>query len=160
MSGTMRTALIELMLTMWPELRLTMSGRRLRVTRIRPDQIGLDDRGPIVRRAGIEARPAADVVTGIVDEDVDRLEGVGNEIGQAVHGLGVGNIELDRESVVAHFRGELTKGGRIAVGEHDPSSTFDQRLRDRTTHTAGGAGYHGISARCFSHCRSPQWDGR
>ena len=32
----MRTALIELMLTMWPALRPTMSGRMLRVTRIRP----------------------------------------------------------------------------------------------------------------------------
>ena len=31
------------------------------------DQIGLNDRRPVIRRAGIEPRPAADVVAGIVD---------------------------------------------------------------------------------------------
>src|SRR4029079_17388421 len=77
------------------------------------DQIGLDDPGPIVRRARIEARPATDVVTGIVNEDVDRLEGVGDEIGQAVHGLGVGDVEFDGECVIAHFGGELGKGGGV-----------------------------------------------
>jgi hypothetical protein len=99
------------------------------------------------------------IVPGVVDEDVDRFESVGDEVGQAVHGLGVGNIEFDRKRFVAHLGGEFTKRGRIAVGEHDPSSTFDQRLRDRTTHATGGTGQYGISARRFSHCISPAGDG-
>jgi hypothetical protein len=72
------------------------------------DQVGLDDAGPVVRRADIEACPAADVMSGVVDEDVDRLEGVRNEIGQAIGGFPVCNIKLDRERVVAQLSGELT----------------------------------------------------
>jgi len=94
-------------------------------------------------------------VAGIVDEDVDRLEGVRNEVGQLVHAGRVGNIKLDRKRVVAHLGGELAKGFPVAVGEHDPSSAFEQRLRDRSTHATGSPRHDGIPVRCFSHYRSP-----
>jgi hypothetical protein len=132
MSGMIRTALIELMLTMWPELRRQDAACHAH----QADQVGLDDAGPIVCRPDIEAGPAADVMSGVVDEDVDRLESIRNMIGQAVHAFGVGNIELDRERAVAHFGGELTKGFRGAVDQYDPASAFQQRLGDGAAHAA------------------------
>src|SRR3954447_2782380 len=79
------------------------------------DQVGLNDVGPIVGRTDVETGPAADIMPGVVDEDVDRPKGLRNMIGQALHTLGVCNIHLDRKRIVAHFSGELAKGFRSAI---------------------------------------------
>src|SRR5215212_4117172 len=119
------------------------------------DQVGLDDAGPIDGRADIEACPAADVVPGIVYEDVDRLKDVRDKIGEAVHTFGVCNIELDGKRAVARFVGELTKGFGVAIDQYDRTPAFKQRPSDRATHAPSRAGHHGTSARCFSHWTSP-----
>ena len=147
----MRTALIELILTTWPVFRLHHAGQEAAGHPHQADQVGLDDGGPVVGRADIEARPAADVMSGVVDEDVDRLESIRNQVGQAVDGLVVRNIELERKRVVAHFSGELAKRFQIPVDQHDPASAIEQRSGNRAAHAAGRSGQYDVSARCISH---------
>ena len=78
-------------------------------------------------------------------------------IGQALHALGVCNIELDRKRIVAHFSGELAKGFRIAIYQYDPAPALEQRPGNGAAHATGRTRHHGVSEWCFSHWISPLW---
>ena len=146
---------MELMLTTWPALRLNHVGQDRAGDAHQADQIGLDDVGPVVGGAGIEPRPPADIVPGVVDEDVDRLELRGNGVRQAIHGLPIANVELDRKHRVARRGREFLKRLGVAIDQHDAAAAFQQRLGNGASHAAGGTRQNDALARLFSHRNAP-----
>jgi hypothetical protein len=69
----------------------------------RADQVGADDVGPVIGRTLVEPRAPADVVSGIVDQHLDRPECIRDLIEQAVDRGMVGNVEPDRMRPGAEF---------------------------------------------------------
>ena len=142
MSGTMRSALIELMLTMSPVSRCTIGGQQRARHAHQADQVGLDDGGPVVGRAQVEAGAAADVVAGVVDEHVDAPPVGRKVLEDAVDGGLVGDIERQRQGGVAKV-GQFANRIGIAVGQDDAMAGLQEGLADGAAHPAGGAGNQG-----------------
>ena len=120
------------------------------------DQVGRNDVGPVVRRANVETGAAPDIMPGIVDENIDRLEGVGDQFEQPVDVFGVGDVELHRKGIVTHLGRERPQRLCVAVDEDHPASAFEQGACDGASHAARGAGHDGVTARYFSHDESLQ----
>ncbi len=145
MSGTMRIALIELIFTISPLLRCTISGRTARVTRMSPLRLVsmmLDQSSAL---AEVEAGATADIVARIVDQDVDRPERRWNEVGQIIDPGTIGDVELQGCRPVTQVLCEFGCTCEVEVGEHNAVPGFHELLGDRAADSAGGTGDQGIS---------------
>src|SRR5271154_3434935 len=108
------------------------------------DKIGFDDRRPVIGWSLIKARASSNVVTGIVDENVNRLEGVGDDIEQPIDRGAGGNIKFDGVGLWTEFLGPRRKGISVPVDEDDLAAAINKRARDRAAHSTRCSRDHNV----------------